>query len=122
MKKKLEAAEISLEVAERNVDTGWSSYQSSLTDASKRKVVSPIDGTVNAINVKNGDDLSRLSSNSNSSAPIIIGDLNTLKAQVEINEVDIADVRSLALRMSILAKYLGFRHFLCFFLRKSFGR
>jgi len=92
MNKKLEAAEISLEVAERNVNTGWSSYQSSLTDASKRKVVSPIDGTVNAINIKNGDDLSRLSSSSNSSAPIIIGDLNTLKAQVEVNEVDIVNV------------------------------
>lgn len=92
MKKKLEAAEISLEVAERNVNTSWSSYQSSLADASKRRVVSPIDGTVNAINIKNGDDLSRLSSSSNSSAPIIIGDLNTLKAQVEVNEVDIVNV------------------------------
>lgn len=92
MKKRFEAAEISLEVAERNVNTSWSSYQSSLTDASKRKVVSPIDGTVNAINIKNGNDLSRLSSNSNSSAPIIIGDLNTLKAQVKVNEVDIVNV------------------------------
>ncbi len=92
MKKKLEAAEISLEAAEKNVETSWSSYQNSLSDASKRKVVSPIDGTVNAVNIKNGDDLSRLSSNSNSSAPIIIGDLSTLKAQVEVNEVDIANV------------------------------
>ena len=92
MNKKLEAAEISLEAAEKNVETSWASYQNSLDDASKRKVVSTIDGTVNAINIKNGDDLSRLSSNSNSSAPIIIGDLNTLKAQVEVNEVDIANV------------------------------
>lgn len=92
LKNKLEASEISLEAAEKNVQTSRNSYQNSLEDASKRKVVSPIDGTVNAINVKNGDDLSRLSSNSNSSAPIIIGDLNTLKAQVEVNEVDIANV------------------------------
>ena len=92
MKKKLEAAEISLEVAEKNVETSWSSYQNSLSDAAERKVVSPIDGTVNAVNIKNGDDLGRLSSNSNSSAPIIIGDLSTLKAQVEVNEVDIANV------------------------------
>lgn len=92
MKKRLEAAEISLEVAEKNVETSWSSYQNSLADASKRKVISPIDGTVNAVNIKNGDDLSRLSSNSNSSAPIIIGDLGTLKAQIEVNEVDIANV------------------------------
>ena len=92
MKKKLEAAEISLEVAEKNVETSWSSYQNSLSDAAERKVVSPINGTVNAVNIKNGDDLGRLSSNSNSSAPIIIGDLSTLKAQVEVNEVDIANV------------------------------
>jgi RND family efflux transporter MFP subunit len=92
MKRKLEAAEISLEAAEKNVQTSWDSYQNSLEDASERKVVSTIDGTVNAINIKNGDDLGRLSSNSNSSAPIIIGDLSTLKAQVEVNEVDIANV------------------------------
>ena len=92
MKKKLKAAEISLEAAEKNVQTSWAAYQNSLEDASERKVVSAIDGTVNAINIKNGDDLGRLSSNSNSSAPIIIGDLSTLKAQVEVNEVDIANV------------------------------
>jgi HlyD family secretion protein len=92
LKKKLEAAEISLEAAEKNVETSAASYQNSLSDASKRKVVSPLDGTANAINVKNGDDLGRLSSNSNSSAPIIIGNLGTLKAQVEVNEVDISNV------------------------------
>lgn len=92
MKKKLEAAEISLDVAEKNVVTGLASYNNALSDASKRKVVSPIDGTVNAINIKNGDDLSRLSSSSNSSAPIIIGNMETLKAQVQVNEVDIANV------------------------------
>lgn len=92
LKDKYKAAEISLDVAEKNVETNWSSYQNALTDASKRKVVSPINGTVNAVNIKNGDDLGRLSSNSNSSAPIIIGDLGTLKAQIEVNEVDIANV------------------------------
>ncbi|HOW60664.1 MAG TPA: efflux RND transporter periplasmic adaptor subunit [Candidatus Moranbacteria bacterium] len=92
LKYKYKAAEISLEVAEKNVETNWSSYQNALTDASKRKVVSPIEGTINAVNIKNGDDLGRLSSNSNSSAPIIIGNMDTLKAQVEVNEVDIANV------------------------------
>ena len=93
LKDKYKAAEISLEAAEKNVETSWSSYQNSLTDASKRKVISPIDGTVNAVNIKNGDDLGRLSSSSNSSAPIIIGDLSTMKAKVEINEVDISNVQ-----------------------------
>lgn len=92
LKDKYKAAEISLDVAEKNVETSWDSYQNSLSDASKRKVTSPIDGTVNAVNVKNGDDLGRLSSNSNSSAPIIIGNMETLKAQIDVNEVDIANV------------------------------
>jgi RND family efflux transporter MFP subunit len=55
-------------------------------------VTSPIDGTVNAVNIKNGDDLSKLSSGSSRMVPIIIGDLNTMKAQVQVNEVDIANV------------------------------
>lgn len=92
LKNKLEAAKISLEVAEKNVQTSWSTYQNSLVDAGKRKVVSPIDGTVNAINMKNGDDLGRLSSSSSSQAPIVLGDLNTLKVQIEVNEVDITNV------------------------------
>ncbi|MFA6160071.1 MAG: efflux RND transporter periplasmic adaptor subunit [Parcubacteria group bacterium] len=92
LKNKLEAAKISLTSAEENVPLAQAKYQNALTDAAKRTVTAPISGTVNAINIKNGDDLSRLSSNSNSSAPIIIGDLNTLKAQVQVNEVDISNV------------------------------
>jgi multidrug resistance efflux pump len=37
MKKKLETAEILLEVAGRNVQTSWDSYQNSLDDASEKK-------------------------------------------------------------------------------------
>lgn len=92
LKKKLEAAEISVDVAEENIKYAAANYANAKSDYADRRVVSPIEGTVNAINIKNGDDLSRLSSNSNSSAPIIIGDLRTLKAQVDINEVDIANV------------------------------
>ncbi|MFZ2975360.1 MAG: efflux RND transporter periplasmic adaptor subunit [Candidatus Moraniibacteriota bacterium] len=92
LKNKLEATEISLDIAEKNIATSWATYQNALADAAKRTVLAPISGTINAINIKNGDDLSRLSSNSNSSAPIIIGDLATLKAQVQVNEVDISNV------------------------------
>ncbi|MDP3956880.1 MAG: efflux RND transporter periplasmic adaptor subunit [bacterium] len=85
LRSKIAAAEGSLAVAEL-------SYKNALSDAAKRQVTSPISGTVNAINIKNGDDLSRLSSSSDSQAPIIIGDLDTLKAQVQVNEVDIYNV------------------------------
>ncbi|HRY82381.1 MAG TPA: efflux RND transporter periplasmic adaptor subunit [Candidatus Moranbacteria bacterium] len=92
-KQKLEAAEISVTVAEENIKSSLESYNNAKTDYAKRNVAASISGTVNAINIKNGDDLSRLSSNSNSQAPIVLGDLSTLKAQVEVNEVDIANVK-----------------------------
>lgn len=80
------------ELAKEQEKNAWADYISAKNDAAKRRVTASISGTVNAINIKNGDDLGRLSSNSNSSAPIIIGDLTTLKAQVEVNEVDISNV------------------------------
>lgn len=85
LRTKVDVAEESLRVAKLN-------YTNALSDSAKRQVRAPIDGTVNAVNIKNGDDLSRLSNNSSSEAPIIIGDLKTLKAQVEVNEVDIPNI------------------------------
>jgi HlyD family secretion protein len=89
-KKKLDAAEISVTVAEENIKAALADYQNKKSDAVERNVKSPIDGTVNAINVKNGDNLG--ASSSTHVAPIIIGDLNTLRAQVQVNEVDISNV------------------------------
>jgi RND family efflux transporter MFP subunit len=91
-KKKLEAAEISVTVAEENIKYALGNYNNEKSNYADRNVTSPIDGTVNAINIKNGDDLSKLSSGSSRQVPIIIGDLGTLKAQMEVNEVDIANV------------------------------
>jgi len=92
LKDKIDIAEQGVVAAQKSYSATLADYNNQLSTSAKRTVVAPISGTVNAINIKNGDDLSRLSSNSNSSAPIIIGDLNTLKAQVEVNEVDIANV------------------------------
>ena len=48
---------------------------------------------MNAVNIKNGDDLSRTFVGKFAhNAPIIIGDLGTIKAQVQVNEVDVANV------------------------------
>ncbi len=92
LKKKLEAAEISINVAEENIKSSLANYNNEKTNYADRFVKSPIEGTVNAVNIKNGDDLSKLSSGSSREVPIIIGDLGTLKAQVEINEVDVTNV------------------------------
>ncbi|HRZ95487.1 MAG TPA: efflux RND transporter periplasmic adaptor subunit [Candidatus Moranbacteria bacterium] len=92
LKKKHEAAQIAVSAAEESVKSALQNYQNEKSNYSDRKVTAPISGTVNEINIKNGDDLSKLSSGSSREVPIIIGDLGTMKAQVQINEVDIANV------------------------------
>lgn len=92
LKKKHEAAQIAVSAAEESVKSALQNYQNEKSNYSDRKVTAPISGTVNEINIKNGDDLSKLSSGSSREIPIIIGDLGTMKAQVQINEVDIANV------------------------------
>lgn len=92
MKQKLEASESSITSAEENVRAALEGYQIKKQDYADKKVTAPISGTVNEINIKNGDDLSKLSSGSSREIPIIIGDLGTMKAQVEVSEVDIASV------------------------------
>ena len=88
----LEAAEQALGVSNQNVTVAKAKYQSALSDAGKANVTAPTSGTVNSINIKNGDDLSKLSSGSSRTVPMIIGDLGTMKAQVQINEVDVPNV------------------------------
>lgn len=93
LKDKINLAEQAVTAAEKNYKASLADYNNQLADGSKRTVKAPIDGTVSAINIKNGDDLSRLSASSTANdAPIIIGDLKTLKAQIQVNEVDIPNV------------------------------
>ncbi|MCX6763075.1 MAG: efflux RND transporter periplasmic adaptor subunit [Candidatus Moranbacteria bacterium] len=92
LKQKKEAAEESVASAEQGLVSAQADLANQRSNAAERRVVSPIDGTVNAVNVKNGDDLSKVSSGSSRQVPIIIGDLGTMKAQVQVNEVDIANV------------------------------
>ncbi len=92
LKQKYEAAVAGVAAAEQNLASAEADLANSRKKTAERRVVSPIDGTVNAVNIKNGDDLSKLSSGSARQVPIIIGDLSTMKAQVQVNEVDIASV------------------------------
>jgi RND family efflux transporter MFP subunit len=92
MKEKIDTAEDKVTQAEKDFAATQADYDNTLTEAGKRRVTALISGTVNAVNIKNGDDLSRLSSSSTSQAPIVIGDLGTMKAQVQVNEVDISNV------------------------------
>jgi RND family efflux transporter MFP subunit len=92
MKDKIDLAEDDVTEAEKNYIASQADYSNTLTNAGKRRVTALLDGTVNAVNIKNGDDLSKVSSGSSRQVPIIIGDLGTMKAQVQVNEVDVANV------------------------------
>lgn len=91
-KASVDSAEAAITSAQASIDSTSSNFGYQKEQAGKRNVVSIIDGTVNAVNIKNGDDLSKLSSGSSRQVPIIIGDLGTMKAQVQVNEVDVANV------------------------------
>lgn len=94
LKDKIDIAEQGVTAAQKSYVATAADFQSQKTDANKRRVVAPIDGTVNAINIKNGDDLGKTSSGSSlTDTPIIIGDLSTLKVDVQVNEVDISNVK-----------------------------
>ncbi|MDD3486949.1 MAG: efflux RND transporter periplasmic adaptor subunit [Candidatus Moranbacteria bacterium] len=89
---KIDSAKTAEDAAEQSLTAARLSLNYALDQADKRSVTSPISGTVNEVNVENGDDLSNLSSGSARTVPIIIGDLETIKAEVQVNEVDIANV------------------------------
>lgn len=92
LKDKIDLTEAKIVQAQKSLDASLADYRNIQSDASKRKVTAPIAGTINEINIKNGDDLSRTSLSNTTNAPIIIGDLETLKASVEVNEVDISKI------------------------------
>ncbi len=92
LKKKIDVAENGIEAAQKSLDSSNADLANQQSIADERSVTAPISGIVNEINVKNGDDLGKSSSNSTTSSPIVIGDLSTLKAQVAVSEVDIANV------------------------------
>lgn len=92
IKNKISLADGEIIQAQKNLSASAASYRNVVSDAGKRKVSSPIAGTIIEVSIKNGDELG--SSNNNASeAAMIIGDLDTLKAEIPVNEVDIAKVK-----------------------------
>ncbi|MEP7162720.1 MAG: efflux RND transporter periplasmic adaptor subunit [Candidatus Moraniibacteriota bacterium] len=93
LKKKVDAAEAGVASSVQGLIAAKADYQNVLSEAAERTVKAPIDGTVNEVNVKNGDDLGNLTSSTGGKVtPIIIGDLATLQVSVDVSEVDIATV------------------------------
>jgi len=91
--KQLDIAKKGLVAAQKSYAASLADYNNQLADGAKRTVKAPIAGTVNAVNIKNGDDLSNLSSSSSRVIPMVIGDLTTAKAQIQINEVDVPNIQ-----------------------------
>lgn len=92
IKNKIALAEGEVIQAQKNLSASAASYRNIVSDAGKRKVTSPIAGTIIEVSIKNGDELGS-SINNASEAAIIVGDLSTLKAEIPVNEVDIAKVK-----------------------------
>ena len=95
MKDKIDIAEAGVIAAEKNLLAIKADNNNQRSNASERVVTAPISGTISELNIKNGDDLGKIGNSSTSGkvSPIVIGDLKTLKAQVQINEVDIPNVK-----------------------------
>ena len=92
-RRKVQSSNVAIDAAQQGVNSALSDLSYQDQQAADRSVTSPIDGTVNEVNIKDGDDLSKLSSGSSRTIPIIIGDLSTLEAQVQINEIDVPNVK-----------------------------
>lgn len=100
-KDQLSAAETNVTIDQKNVDNSLADYNNQKTTADGRTVTAPIDGTITSLNVTNGDQIgtggtvagSSSSTTSGSSTPITISDLSSLKASVQINEVDATSVQ-----------------------------
>jgi len=93
MEEKLDAAKKSVTAAEESLNATQADRDNQISKADDREVTAPISGTVNEINIKNGDNLGKTNTTTTKLSPIIIGDLNTMKAQVQVNEVDIPNVQ-----------------------------
>jgi HlyD family secretion protein len=97
-----DAAAKSYTAAVTSQQSAYLGYQNSLDNADKRTVVAPIDGYVTTLSIRNGDQLGSTSTSKSSSAgggttastsntgstPIVISDLSSLEAQVQIAETD----------------------------------
>jgi len=101
-KAKVDAAEINVQAAKNDAQSAELDYNNQKETAGQRTVTAPIAGTVTTINVADGDTLGSSSSgnasgsnssSSSGSTAIVIQDLTSLKATIQINEVDIASLK-----------------------------
>ncbi len=89
LNQKIVAAQASVDTSSSNVTIAQNEYTKAKSNALKRTVTAPQDGTITTLNIKNGDSVGSTSnSTSASSAILTIDNLSTLKAKISLNEVD----------------------------------
>lgn len=95
-KAQLSAAKTAVDMAKQNVASALADLTDQKETAAERTVTAPIAGTVANLNIANGATLggtgNSAGANASSSTPIVIQNMDTLKAVIQVNEVDIANV------------------------------
>jgi RND family efflux transporter MFP subunit len=102
-KQQLASAKIGLTSANQNLSSASTALSQARDDAAKRTVTAPVGGVITILNAQNGQSLSggassssgasAASASSSSNSAVEISDLSTLRAQVQINEVDLVNVK-----------------------------
>jgi len=105
-KQQLVVANLGVTTAGENLDTASTTLRQSRLDAAKRTVTAPLSGMVTLLNAQNGRTVGSSGSSNSSvqsaasgtsassgSGVVEISDMSTLRASVQINEVDLVNVK-----------------------------
>lgn len=96
LNQKVTAADAAVTSAQKNATSAQTDYAYQKSTLAKLAVTAPIDGTVTAVNVANGDTVgsgsSANSATTSSTAAVVIDNTGTLNVKVAINEVDASKV------------------------------
>lgn len=96
---KVTSAQLSVTVAQTNVELAQMALDDAKENVTKQEVTAPQDGTITAINVSEGDDVSSSSSSnqgassSSAGAALVITDLSKWDVTVTLAETDISSVK-----------------------------
>src|SRR3989338_4079485 len=92
---KVREADLAIKSAEIKVRSADFDYAKTKDDAAARTIISPIGGTVTALNIKAGDELGASSLTSSACGSLLtITDLEKLFAKISLNEIDVAKIKA----------------------------
>lgn len=100
-KKQVTLAKLGVTSADLNLDSASTALKQARDTADKRTVTAPVDGLITVLSAQNGQSLtgsgssgtSAAGSTSGSTGAVEISDLGTLRARVQVNEVDLVKIK-----------------------------